>query len=223
MRDVATGCPRRLALAHRGHRRDFQADARFAVSNAIEEHARLAQLEEQRPDPTVFRPDATVTPEERAVYEHATRWYLFLYGDRIACSFDLGDSEWGRDRPDLGIRLTSRRPLVFESAQGPELRILRLNGAPARTDLLDDLEVRVDILRLAGEVATESLQVYVSDLVRGEHAAATISIPAVARDLELWLRDAIEEVRAAVDADGPRIGADCAWCPYVAGCPAHAP
>jgi hypothetical protein len=187
----------------------------------VAERARVAQLEHGPPDPSAFEGAVLATPEQRRVYDHAVSWYLSVYGDRPGRVVDLADAQWGRDRPDLGVRLTSRTPLVIETEEMPELRILRLGGDPAPREILEDHEVRIDVLRLAGDPAATSLRVCVTDLVRGEHSTTVVSIAETLPQLDEWLVGALHEVRRVADPDDARPGADCSWCSYVAGCPAH--
>jgi len=220
LRDATTGCPRRLALEHLGQGGTRPSDVRFRVSETLESHARIAQLELGPPNVAEFVGDPRLTSEERALYDHAAGWYLALFGGRAARTVDLGDDTWARDRPDLGVRLTSRPPLAFEDDRGLELRVLHYNARRAPDPLLDDVEVRLDVLRFAHR-AQGSLRIEVADLVRGEHVVVDVE-PATVDELEAWLQDSIGRLRAAVDKDRPRIGPDCGWCRFVAGCKAHA-
>lgn len=220
LRGAATGCPRRLALEHIGQRGTRQPDTRFRISDAFDEHARLAQLELGVPRADAFSGSAEFTPEERALYEHAVGWYLAIYGKTVARALDLGDDRWARPRPDLGVRLTSRPPLVFESDGPLELRVLRYNGRPPPADLLADEEIAIDVLRFA-HLAPGHLRIGVSDVVRGEHHGIELDPTEIVPQLDDWLGDAIGALRAAVDKDSPRIGPDCGWCTFVAGCKAH--
>lgn len=190
------------------------------MSNALEDHARLAQIESGPPNVAAFVGDPRLTPEERALYDHAAGWYLALFGGRAARTVGLGDDTWGRDRLDLGVRLTSRPPLAFELDGRLELRVLRYNARRAPDPLIDDVEVRLDVLRFAHR-AKGPLRIEVADLVRGENAALDIE-PTAVGELEAWLGVAIERLRATIDKERPRIGPECGWCRFVAGCRAHA-
>lgn len=242
LRDPASACPRRVALAHAGRKGDAQSDARWAVSDALSERARLAQLEYGPPDPAAFTGAVFPTAEQERVYAHVVSWYLALYGDRPGRMIDLGDAQWGRDRPDLGVRLTSRTPLVLASSPDQvrtgdedtgreggsrpgegahELRILRFGGDPVPGDLLADTEVRIGVARVAGDIVEGALLVSVADLVRGERDEVEIAVDDVSGGLDAWIAVVLDDVRGVADRETVRSGAECSWCSYVAGCPAH--
>ncbi|HEY5170540.1 MAG TPA: hypothetical protein VIK54_02315, partial [Acidimicrobiia bacterium] len=79
-------CRRRLAREVHGGKRNANrtANMRFAVSNRIEEDARLAQSELAEPRPEAFVEPRELEPEQRALYRAAARGYLDAFGGAIA-------------------------------------------------------------------------------------------------------------------------------------------
>jgi len=221
LRDAADGrCARRIAGTHRGARGNKQANVRFRVLEAVREQAAIAQIELGPPRAEAFVADQRWFPEERAVFDIAVRWYLALFGEP-AVVIDLDDDiRWSRDLPDLGVRVTSESVLALENASGRrELRFLRLAGR-AR-DPATDPGVGLAVLRLESLAAGNEILIRDADLIHGAREEVTVDPAArAAATLALVERD-LPALQTAVADPRPRIGIECGWCAYVAGCEAH--
>jgi hypothetical protein len=216
-------CARRLAGLYRDRRGNRAPDVRFRVANRVFESARLAHLDLAVPTMDAFAPGAGLEPEEVTVYEAAARWYVALFGQRAVRAVDLDD--WESTVDDIGIRLVGPGGLPVEDERGrPEVRILRV--APHRTepgDPLESIEGRFAVLRAAEWAAGASLQLCVADLVGGALVERAVDVDEVLQaELRPWLAERVAVIRERAAEPTPRAGLECARCPYVAGCAAHA-
>jgi hypothetical protein len=243
LRRATTLCARRLAHERDDRRSMRLGTGRFRVSNRLLEDARLTHVDLGPPDPGHFRAGDPLTPEEQRLYEAASRWYVALYRDRPVRSVDLGaDPEpghahddggatgdggdgpdtWATRVPALGVRLVGRCGLTVEDAAGRrEVRVLRLGRGVPPGDLLDDVDVRFAVLRLAPWAPT-GLLVSVADLVHGARRDAWIDVAEVYGPLEAWLAERAALITARVADPSPEPGLDCGSCRFIPGCKAHA-
>jgi hypothetical protein len=240
LRRATTLCARRLAHERDDRRSMRLGTGRFRVSNRLLEDARLTHVDLSPPDIGHFRAGEPLTAEEQRLYETAARWYVALYQDRPVRSVDLGvedtrrhaagDDEprdddgpdvWSTRVPSLGVRLVGRCGLTVEDDAGTrELRVLRLGRGVPPGELLDDVDVRFAVLRLA-DWAPAGLLVSVADLVHGARRDEWMDVGGVRPLLEAWLeeRAALLAERAADPAPTP--GLDCGSCRFIPGCRVH--
>lgn len=221
LRDPEGRCARRLdkefgnESGHRG------STLRFAVSNRLEQAARLAQATAERPRAVHFPTPSDLPVEQQRVFDTAVRWYLTVFGERVATALDEGD--FVTARPDLGIRLAGRVGLRFEGDAGAEVRILRYAGRDALpTDVAATPEVLFALLRQAdwARGVEGPILVTVADVLRGEATEARVDAPAVLVAAEAWLAERLARIRARLVDPRPAPGTECAWCPFIGSCPA---
>jgi hypothetical protein len=211
-------CPRRLRLEHANTRANFSGNARWQVSNRVTEEVRLAHTELAAPGPERF---AAETPElgteQRAVYELATRWYATLFPRPVRVVDD--DDPWSTD---LGadLRLVGRAGLAFTDADdAPELRLLAFGGRPeAAVALVERPAVRFALARREAWLDGRTVRVALADLVRGTYEEDDIDVGAAMPEVRDWLAARVEVLRERLDGK-EEPGLQCAWCPYIAGCP----
>jgi hypothetical protein len=211
-------CPRRLRLEHANTRANFSGNARWQVSNRVTEEVRLAHTELAAPGRDRF---AAETPElgteQRAVYELATRWYTTLFTRPVRVVDD--DDPWSTDLGD-DLRLVGRAGLAFTDAgDAPELRLLAFGGRPeAAVALAERPAVRFALARREAWLDGRVVRVALADVVRGTYEEDEIDCVAVMPDVRDWLAGRVEVVRERL-AGKEEPGLQCAWCPYIAGCP----
>jgi hypothetical protein len=222
LRWADTMCARRLEGIHADRRANRPADARFRVANRVFESARLAHVDLAVPSASAFNHHDGLEPEERQVYDAAARWYIALFGDRAVRSVDL--DEWESTVEDLDVRLVGQAGLPVEDANGlRETRLLRIGARPLAddADLLESVEVRFAVLRLAEWVAGGHVRVCVVDLLNGSLVDRTLEVDPALAALRPWLADRVAVIRRRAADRSPTPGLECARCRYVAGCPSH--
>jgi hypothetical protein len=211
-------CPRRLRLEHVNTRANFSGNARWQVSNRVTEEVRLAHTDLAAPGPDRFAAETPeLGPEQRAVYELATRWYTTLFTRAVRAVDD--DDPWGTDLAG-DLRLVGRAGLAFTDADGaPELRLLAFGGRPeAAVPLVDRPAVRFALVRREAWLDGRVVRVAQADVVHGTLAEDEIDAGATMPALRGWLANRVDVVRARLD-EREEPGLQCAWCPYIAGCP----
>jgi hypothetical protein len=214
-------CAFRLRQEHLNHYGNRGATMRFALAGRIEADVRLAHTELTAPAPSRFRPGDDLEPEAAAVYRAATRWYAELFADRPARALDEDARE--SEVPALGIRLVGPAGIALEDAAGePELRLLRLADRAALPPALQDAPaVRFALLRTRDRFGDRPLRVSVADLLHGTLVSERIDVEAVAPELEDWLGERVEVIRARLGDPRPHRSTECGWCGFVAACGAH--
>jgi RecB family exonuclease len=219
LRGIEQRCPRQVAL-------DFADEgagdpvSRGRVRDAFLEGARAAHGSTGVPRRDAFGPANTLEVEEQRVLEHATRWYLQLYGDREV-SLVLHDCE--APTPRRGIRVGGWVDLTFEHPDGTkELRQLDLwRGRRPVDDPLELEPVWVAVLRLRRWVDDGPLLVSWADLIDGARHERFVDPPTEMPALVTRFDDRLATLRARADTSRVEPGAGCAWCRHIAHCPAH--
>ncbi|MGZ8764718.1 MAG: hypothetical protein ACXW2C_03375 [Acidimicrobiia bacterium] len=220
LRGADTMCTRRLHREHQGTRGNRRADSRFRVANQLLDDARLAHVDLAPPTPGYFRPATDLLPEQQRVYELAARWYVQLFAEDAVRSVEV---EFETAAESLGIRLVGPAGLPVEHASGErELRILRLGQGPVPTEPLATPEIRFAILRLESWLSGGLLRLVVADLIRGEMVEQRVVVDDELAELGAWLADRVEQIRARTFEPRAVKGIECGWCPFIAGCGAHA-
>jgi hypothetical protein len=212
-------CSRRLQKEHTNNLANWNANRRFRLANQVTEEVRLVHADLAAPRLERFGAGTGLTPEQGHVYDLAIRWYVTLF---TAPARVVDEDPWGTDIAD-GMRLVGPGGIPFTDADdAPEIRILSLGGRPAPSaPLVDHPAVRFAILRRTEWLAGRPVHVAIADLVHGTYDDATIDTAAVLPVLDDWLAERIEVIRARVAHPTPTVGLECAWCPYIAGCPPH--
>jgi hypothetical protein len=213
-------CGRRLKLEHENTRSNLSANGRWRVSNRVTEEIRLAHTELSAPDLDRFdTASAELTPEQRRVYELATRWYVTLFTRPVRV---VDEDQWGTDIPG-DLRLVGPAGLALtDEASRPEIRLLRFDSRPAPpATLVDTPSVRFALLRRVDWLQGRRVRVAVADLVRGTYEEDDIDSAAAMPEITDWLDTRVEVIRARLAQPAPQAGLECAWCPYIAGCGAH--
>jgi hypothetical protein len=213
-------CGRRLKLEHGNARSNFSANGRWRVSNRVTEEIRLAHTELASPRLDRFAAASEdLTPEQRRVYELATRWYVTLFTRPVRV---VDEDQWGTDIPG-DLRLVGPAGLGFTDADSqPEIRLLRFDSRPAPpAALVDTSAVRFALLRRVEWLAGRTVHVAVADLVRGTYEADDIDTAAAMPEITDWLTTRIEVIRERIAQPTPQVGLECAWCPFIAGCEPH--
>ena len=213
-------CARRLKLEHGNVRSNSSANGRFRVSNRVTEEIRLAHTELAAPRLDRFDSGgADLTPEQRRVYELATRWYVTLFTRPVRT---VDEDVWGTDIPG-GLRLVGPAGLGLTDAdEQPEIRLLRFDARPAPpAALVDTPAVRFALLRRGEWLRGRTVRVAIADLVRGTYEEADIDTAAAMPEITDWLATRIEVIRERVADATPKVGLECAWCPFIAGCEPH--
>jgi len=221
LRDPEGRCARRLEKEYGNETGHRGSTLRFAISNRLEQAALLAQTTAERPRPVHFPTPVDLPVEQQRVFDTAVRWYLTVFGERVATGLDEGD--FVTARPDLGIRLAGRVGLRFEGEAGHELRILHYAGRDAvPAGLAGAPEVRFALLRAADWVraAPGPILVTVADVLRGEAVEARLDASEALDASEDWLVERLARIRARLADPRPAPGTQCAWCPFIGSCPA---
>jgi hypothetical protein len=214
-------CARRLKLEHRNTRANFSGNGRWRVSNRVTEEVRLVHtdLAAPRADRFDIGSDADLTPEQRSVYELATRWYVTLFPRPVRV---VDEDQWGTDLPG-DLRLVGPAGLAFTDGDDrAEIRLLRLGAPPEpTTKLVETPAVRFALLRRVEWLHGREVRVAVADLVRGTYDEATIDTVAVMPEITEWLTGRLDVIRERIAKPVAHRGLECGWCPYIAGCDAH--
>lgn len=216
-------CARRLARDVAGEPGVGSPVNQGRVRDALLEAAHVAHLELRAPDLGHFPAPPGLLPEERALFAHAARWYVQLFGDRPARAHlhELRRPTPSRTgRPSLGGWVD----LTVEDAGGRrELRQLDLWGArPLPDDPTAAEDVRLALLRLYDWASGAGpVRVVVADLLHGDLRTAEVDLPARLPELQAWLDDRLAVLDARTTAPTPSPGSDCGTCRHVARCPAH--
>jgi hypothetical protein len=211
-------CPRRLRLEHANTRANFSGNARWQVSNRVTEEVRLAHTDLAAPGPDRFVAETPeLGPEQRAVYELATRWYTTLFTRPVRVVDD--DDPWSTDLPG-DLRLVGRAGLAFTDAGGaPELRLLGFGGRPeAQVALVERPAVRFALARREAWLGGRVVRIAQADVVRGTYEEDEIDTGAAMPTVHAWLSERVELLRERLTGK-EEPGLQCAWCPYIAGCP----
>ncbi|MGQ0825266.1 MAG: hypothetical protein ACT4OX_09615 [Actinomycetota bacterium] len=218
LRKADAMCRRRLHHEHTGDKRraNKAADGRFAVSNRLVNDARLAHAEMGPPRADAFVEPVELEPEQRRLYQAAAVGYLAHFGAHPGRAADLG---WRVALPEVGIDLVGDAGLAIDTPDGAkELRMLSLSSR--RRALLDDVDVKVALLRTA-VWAPDDLRIVAVDLIEDHSIELTPDVAADRAEARTWLAERVEAI-GQYAADGrARAGADCSWCPFIAGCEAH--
>jgi hypothetical protein len=217
LRRAAVMCRRRLKHEHTGDKRSANpaANARFAVSNRLSADARLAQTELGPPRAEAFVDPRDLEPEQQALYRAAVQGYLAEFGDRPGRAVDLG---WHTHIEEAGVDLVGDPGIALELPDGRrELRVLSY-GTRARGPSLYDVDRRVALVRTS-EWAPEQLTIVAVDLI---DCAVTRDTPDLERERAealTWIAERSALVKELAADGRARAGADCAGCPFIAGCP----
>ncbi len=217
LRRADTMCRRRLAREYAGGKRNANksADARFAVSNRLQEDARLAQAELGPPRPEAFVDPADLEPEQRALYRAATRGYLETFGERPGRATDIG---WRTRLDELGVDVVADPGLAIELPDGRrELRVLHLGTRRGGAPLVDEVQLDVALVRTS-EWAPQQLTIVAADLIEGETERHTPDLASARKSAMAWITERVAVVQALAADGRSRAGADCAGCPFIAGC-----
>jgi hypothetical protein len=210
-------CRRKLAREHAGGKRlaNRSADMRFAVSNRLQEDARLAQAELGPPRPEAFVDPKDLEPEQRALYRAAVRGYLDAFGERPGRATDLG---WQTHLDATGVDLIGDPGIALELPDGRrELRMLHFGSRHANTALRDPVQERVALARTA-EWAPDQLTIVVADLIEQELERVTPELPRARDEALAWINERVEVVKTLAADGRARAGADCSGCAFIAGC-----
>jgi hypothetical protein len=210
-------CRRRLKHEHTGDKRRANptANARFAVANRVSADARLAQAELGPPRPDAFVSPRELEPEQQALYRAAVRGYLAEFGDRPGRAVDLG---WQSHLPEAGVDLVADPGIALELPDGRrELRVLSF-GSRARRPALDAVDRRVALVRTA-EWASEQLTIVAADVIDCEVTRHTPDLATERPEAMAWITERTARVKELAADGRARAGADCAGCPFIAGCP----
>jgi hypothetical protein len=211
-------CGRRLKLEHGNTKSNAGSNGRWRVSNRVTEEIRLAHTELSTPRPDRFdAASGDLTPEQRRVYELATRWYVTLFTRPVRV---VDEDQWGTDIPG-DLRLVGPAGLGFTDADGaPEIRLLRFDSRPAPpAALVDTPAVRFALLRRVEWLDGRTVHVAVADLVRGTYESDDIDTATAMPEISAWLAGRIDVIRERIKTPVAEPGLQCAWCPYIAGCP----
>ncbi len=210
-------CRRRLKHEHTGDKRSANnaANARFAVSNRLSGDARLAQTELGPPLPEAFVEPRDLEPEQQALYRAAARGYLSEFGDRPGRAVDLG---WHTHLADADVDLVADPGIALELPDGGrELRVLSFGARGRNASLLDSVNRRVVLVRTA-EWAPDQLTIVAADLIDCEVTRETPDLERERAEALEWISDRTVRVRELAADGRARAGADCAGCPFIAGC-----
>ena len=146
------------------------------------------------------------------------RGYLAVFGDRPGRRVDLG---WRTPLPELGVDLTGDPGLALERPDGScELRVLKLGGRRVGAPLLDPIELRCALVRTevwAPDAAPRSSSP-TSSSTRSSSTRPTS--PSSGPRPTRGSPTACGSCRRTPRSARPRPAADCAWCPFIAGCEA---
>jgi hypothetical protein len=210
-------CRRRLKHEHTGDKRSANpaATARFAVANRVSADARLAQTELGPPRPEAFVEPRDLEPEQQALYRAAVRGYLAEFGDRPGRAVDLG---WQTHLADADVDLVGDPGIALELPDGRrELRVLSFGARVRNASLLDAVSRRVALVRTA-EWAPDQLTIVAADLIDCEVTRDTPNLEEERAEARAWINVRTARVKELAADGRARAGADCAGCPFIAGC-----
>jgi hypothetical protein len=214
-------CGRRLAaelFRARDHHHNRAANVRFEVSQRVEADARLAHAEMRAPRPGDFPAARDLLPEQQRVHAAAAAGYLALFGDVAARASDAVDPF---STSEAGVSLTGGVGIALDRADGGrEVRALRI-GHRADDGLLDDVDLRFGVLRIAPWAGGGRVDLVTADLLTLEQDRRTIDLETELQPARSWLTQRVEWIDDVAVAGRVRPGADCRDCPVVAGCRAH--
>jgi hypothetical protein len=216
LRRAEVMCRRRLQHEHTGDKRSANpaANARFAVSNRLSADARLAQTELGPPRAEAFVEPRDLEPEQRALYRAAVQGYLAEFGDRPGRAVDLG---WHTHLADVEVDVVGDPGIALELPDGRrELRVLSF-GTRARGSLLDAVNRRVALVRTT-EWAPEQLTIVACDLIDCDVTRDTPDLERERAEALAWITERSALVKELAADGRARAGADCASCPFIAGC-----
>jgi len=213
-------CHRRLAHEHRGGKTwgNRVGDARFAVSNRLSADARLAHAEADVVRAEAFVDPRELAPEQRRVYDTATRSYLQRFGARPGRVADLG---WRTPLPQLGVELVGDVGIALDLPDGGhELRRLSLGGRRTGSPLLDPVDVRVALVRTAAW-APDHIRIVAVDLLEQEAIELEPDVTTEREEALAWIGERVDTITRHAAHAQPRPGNECGTCAFVAGCSAH--
>jgi len=217
-------CARRLARAVEGGERSHDPVHRSRLRDAFLAAVRDVHAELAAPTLAAFadvgaRLVPKVLPEEHAVLGQAARWYVEMFGDRLARWDDPGTDHATERR---GLRIGGWVDLPVRTADdGYELRQFELWGR--RVPPEDPLELdalRVAYLRLTPWLGDQPLRVVWADLVAGILRERVVE-PGERADTTKWFDERVAVVVQRTGEPVARSGADCGGCGVVAACPEH--
>ena len=210
-------CRRRLKHEHTGDKRsaNSSASARFAVSNRVSADARLAHAELGPPRAAAFVDPRDLEPEQRALYRAAVQGYLGEFGDRPGRAVDLG---WQTHLDGVDVDLVADPGIALDLPDGRrELRVLLFGGRSRGGSLLDAVNRRIALVRTA-EWAPDQLTIVTADLIERQVQRDTPDLGRERADAMAWIGERAERVKQLAADGRARAGADCAGCPFIAGC-----
>ncbi len=214
LRTADTMCARRLALEHAAEPGTVDPVNRARVRNALLDAVRVWH------ERGAWVPQPGLVAEERALVDHACRWYARRFPEPVE-SVDVP-----ADHPTLlarrGVTLGGWVDLgVVHRSGDRELRQLSWHGRGAPSNVLEEPAVRLAVLRLACLGWVDGpLTVTAADLLTGDVARAEIRPEALAEQAG-WLDERLAVVRERAADPTPVPGRDCAGCRYIPRCPAH--
>lgn len=213
-------CPRRLALDHGDTRANRGANRGFRIAAQISADAKLAHARLARPQADHFRATDDLVPEERRVYDVAASWYVALFGDQPMFVADDDTDDFETVAASLGVRLVGGAGLALESEHGErELRMLSI-GDRSTEELVESAAVRFALLRRREWTRRGPIRIVRADLLGGWAVDAEIDGAQLWDELRAWLVERIAVIRDHADRRAPRLGWECARCPFIAGCSA---
>jgi hypothetical protein len=210
-------CRRRLKHEHTGDKRSANSSgsARFAVSNRLSADARLAHAELAPPSADAFVEPRDLEPEQRALYRAAVQGYVLEFGDRPGRAVDLG---WQTHLDDVDVDLVADPGIALDLPDGRrELRVLLFGARSRGASLLDAVNRRVALVRTA-EWAPDQLTIVAADLIERQVQRDTPDLARERAEAMAWISERVERVKQLAADGRARAGADCAGCPFIAGC-----
>jgi hypothetical protein len=224
LRGIDQACPRRLALDFNSEDRGSSSPVnRARLRDPFLAGARRAHAELRAPELAWFPAPTELEPEEQAVFKHAARWYVEMYGDRPAL-LAVHDC----DRPSTSaarqLRIGGWIDLtVVDADDALELRQLQLwDGRGPSESPLETEACRLAVLRLSRWVGDRPLRVSWADLVHGRLVERVVDVASELPALRDWFDERVAVLRERADEQVavPDAG-DCGRCVHVSGCPAH--
>jgi hypothetical protein len=210
-------CRRRLKHEHTGDKRSANptTSARFAVSNRLAADARLAHAELALPRAEAFVEPRDLEPEQRALYRAAVQGYLGEFGERPGRAVDLG---WQTHLDDVDVDLVGDPGIALDLPDGRrELRVLLLGARSRGASLLDAVNRRIALVRTT-DWAPDQLTIIAADLIEQQVQRDTPDLARERAEAIEWINDRVRRVKELAADGRARAGADCAGCPFIAGC-----
>ncbi len=144
------------------------------------------------------------------------RGYLAEFGDRPGRAVDLG---WQSHLPEAGVDLVADPGIALELPDGRrELRVLSFGARGRNASLLDAVSRRIALVRTA-EWASEQLTIVAADVIDCEVTRHTPDLATERAEAMLWISERTARVKELAADGRANKGADCAGCPFIAGCP----